>query len=222
MQFIDRTSRQARFFSRFLVSLWVVLAMAFGIMLFLNAPSVPHRAPFEGVLVQLESGEQVSLPNRTFDCKETDLKFLCKTTIQNRPLDISMTKGAEYAYMFQDCQAAYNGKPLGCKQIGGNYAPILAFKLALSGLGLSPAEAEQFKATHWANSTFISQAENGLMHLSDQLAWGAAAIAAFLMWRLPPASQIAGLGKMLLSGGVTYGVIRFALFLGLLSLGYAD
>ncbi len=223
MQLTDRSSQQALFFSRFLVSFWVALAMAFGVMLFLNAPMVPGRAPFEGVSVQLESGERVSLPNRTFDCKEADQEFLCKTTVQSRLLDIRMTKGTEYAYMFQSCQASYNGKPLGCKQTGGNYAPILAFRVEVSGLGLSPVEAEQFRKAHWADSAFISQGETGLTDLGGQLALGAAAIAAFSMWvwRRPRTVQ-ATVATVLTGGGVTYGLVQLFIFIVLLYLGYAD
>lgn len=212
------------FTARFLVGFWLVLIIALLSLLIFNAPSVPNLAPFESVSIKAHNS-RIYLPNRSFTCTETEQQFLCQTKIQNRPLDLSFTKGTGYnKYDLSNCRVLYNGQPANCQRWGGNYAPILAFSFEITGLNLNSQQLQEIKQKNWAINIFMPLGETGLMRISLWLSVAAGISIAFLT-SLHPKLRRAQLTKLLACLGSGLGTTLLVMLLFtvlLLWLGYAD
>lgn len=177
--------RPAVFLSRFLLGLWIVLATAFLWLLVPNAPDVPNNAPFAGVSIRTEQKMALYLPNRSFDCTETEQEFQCQTDIQDRLLTLNLTKGQGYPYDFSNCRASYSGQAVGCQETGQNYAPTLAKLYEVTNLNLSLQQTEAVRQTHWGINTLMQLGELRLIWISLGLSLTAGMIAVGLTWLHP-------------------------------------
>lgn len=174
--------RAVLFLSRFIFGLWIVLVVAFLSLLLFNAPSVPDTAPFASVSIKAENNRTVYLPNRIFTCNETEQQFQCQTTIQNRLLDLSLTKGTDYKYYFSGCRTLYDGQPVGCQKTGQTYAPILADIYEITDLELSLQQLQEVEQEYWGINTLMQLGELRLMWIVGALSLAAGISAAFLAW----------------------------------------
>jgi hypothetical protein len=211
------------FTARFVVGFWLALIIALLSLLIFNAPSVPNLAPFESVSIKAHNS-RIYLPNRSFTCTETEQQFLCQTKIQNRPLDLSFTKGTDYKYNLSNCRVLYNGQPANCQRWRENYAPILAFSFEMTGLNLNSQQLQQIKQKNWAINIFMPLGETGLMRMGRWLSVAAGISIAFLT-SLHPKLRRAQLTKLLLCLGSGLGTTLLTMLLFtvlLLVLGYAD
>lgn len=177
-------SRAVLFLSRFLISLWVVLVVAFLSLLLLNAPSVPNTTPFAGVSIKTKNSPAIHLPNRIFTCTETGQQFQCQATIQDRLLDLSLTKGS-YEYDFSNCRALYNGRSVGCREVGQTYAPIISEIYEITDLGLRPQQLRAVEQEHWGINIIMQLGELRLHWISTGLSLAAGISAAFLAYLHP-------------------------------------
>ncbi len=172
------------FFSSFLLSLWIVLSGTFLLLLLPNAPSVP-KTPFASVSIRTEQNSTIYLPNRIFTCTETAQQFQCQAELQNRLLDLNLTKGKEYQYDFSSCLALYGGQAVSCQDKGLTYAPILSQKYEITNLGLSPQQLRAVQQEYWDMNALVELGELRLLWLSSGLALAAGMIAVFFTWLYP-------------------------------------
>ena len=177
--------RAVLFLSRFAISLWIVLVVAFLSLLMLNAPSVPNLTPFAGISIKTPNSSIIHLPNRTFTCTETEQQFQCQAKIQNRLLDLSLTKGSDYKYDLSNCRARYDKQSVSCQETGQNYAPILSRMYQITGLGLSAQQLQAVKQKYWGINALMQTGELRLMWISTGLSLAAGLSAAFLVWFYP-------------------------------------
>ncbi len=173
------------FLSRFWISLWTVITISFLSLLIFNAPNVPNTAPFVSISIAAGNGSTLYLPNRIFDCAETDQQFQCQTKIQNRLLNLTLTKGSNYKYDLSNCRALYDKQPIGCQETGQTYAPILAKMYEVTDLKLTPQELQAVQQKYWGINTLIQLGELRLMWISMGLSLAAGLGAAFLAWLHP-------------------------------------
>lgn len=174
----------ALFLSRFLLSFWIVLVIAFLSLLLPNAPRVPDYACFASV--SLESGNgTVYLPNRIFDCTETEQQFQCQTKIQDRLLELTLTKGSDYQYDFSSCRARYSKQEVGCREEGENFAPILSKMYKIADLELSPQQWREVQQKYWSINILMRLGEEQLLKISAALSLIAGISAVFFTWCHP-------------------------------------
>lgn len=177
--------RAGLFLSRSAIGLWIALVIAFVSLLLFNAPSVPNTTPFAGVSIKAENNLAIHLPNRIFNCTETEQQFQCQAPIQNRLLELSLTKEKDYKYSFSSCRALYNQKLAGCQEIGQTYAPILSEIYEVTNLGLSPQQLQEVEQKYWGINTLMKLGELRLMWIAAALSLAAGISAAFLAWFNP-------------------------------------
>lgn len=177
--------RAILFLSRFVFSLWIVLIVTFISLLLSNAPSVPTNTPFASVSISTEHNTTVYLPNRIFTCTETGQQVQCQTKIQDRLLDLNLTKGGDYKYYFSNCRALYDGRSVGCRKTGQSYAPILSDIYEITDLGLSPQQLQAVKQEYWGINALMQLGEIRLMWISAGLSLAAGISAAFFTWFYP-------------------------------------
>ncbi|GAB4380063.1 MAG: hypothetical protein Kow00121_35570 [Elainellaceae cyanobacterium] len=177
--------RAVLFLSRFIASLWIVLAGSFLFLLLSNAPNVPHTTPFASVSINAGNSVVIHLPNKIFTCTETGQQFQCQTKIQNRLLELNLTKGNADKYFFSDCRALYDGRSIGCQKTGQTYAPILSDIYEITDLGLSPQQLQAVKQEYWGINALMQLGELRWMWISAGLSIGAGMIAALLAWMKP-------------------------------------
>ncbi|MBW4459754.1 MAG: hypothetical protein KME47_05875 [Nodosilinea sp. WJT8-NPBG4] len=185
IQKITVMRRPTLFFSRFLLSLWIVLAAAFLWLLIPNAPDVPDNAPFAGVSIHTEQGVLLPLPNRSFRCAETEQEFQCQIDIQDQLLTLNLTKGQGYPYDLSNCRASYGGQAVGCREAGQNYAPTLAKLYEVTNLNLSPQQIQTVRQTYWGINTLMQLGEIWLIWISAGLSITAGISAALFTWLHP-------------------------------------
>lgn len=178
-------SRAVLFLSRFVISLWVVLVVAFVSLLLFNAPSVPNTTPFASVSIKTKNNPTIHLPNRIFTCTETGQQFQCQATIQDRLLDLSLTKGSDYKYYFSNCRASYDSKSVGCQKVGQTYAPILSETYEITDLELNPQQLRAVEQEHWGINIIMQLGELRLHWISTGLSLAAGIGAAFLAYLHP-------------------------------------
>jgi hypothetical protein len=215
--------RTILFLSRFTIALWVMLLIGFVSLLMFNAPSVPTRTPFASVSIEPNSGSSVYLPNQIFTCTETKEQFQCQTKIQARLLDISLTKGSDYKYFLSNCRALYNGRSVGCREVGQNYAPIASELYEITDLGLSAKHLQALKQEYWGINMLMPLGED-LKSICTGLSLVTGMIVAFVVW-FHPGNFSQGFTSF--AGGIACGIVTAALasllfFLMLLELGYID
>jgi hypothetical protein len=220
--------RTTLFLSRFTIGLWAILIIGFVSLLMFNAPSVPIRTPFASVSIQPNSGSIVYLPNQIFTCTETKEQFQCQTKIQARLLDISLTKGRDYKYFLSNCRALYDGRSVGCREVGQTYAPILSKLYKITDLGLSSQQLQALKQEYWGINMLMPLSERHLMSICTELSLVTGIIAAFLVW-FHPGNFSQGFISFAcgIAGGFACGIATAAsatviFFLMLLELGYID
>lgn len=201
--------RAVLFFSRFLLSLWIVLIGAFLLLLLPNAPGVPN-IPFASVSIRTEQNTIIHLPNRIFSCTETTQQFQCRAELQNRLLELSLTKEQYYKYDLSNCRISYDGQPVGCEEKGLTYAPMLAEMYEVTGLKLSPQQTQAIQQEYWARNALVQLGEVRLLWISTGLSLVAGISAAFFSWLHP-----GHLSKGFASFACGFGMYRLiGLFLG--------
>lgn len=178
-------NRAILFLSRFAISLWIVLVVAFLSLLVLNAPSVPRLAPFAGVSIKTPNSSIIHLPNRTFTCTETREQFQCQAKIQNRLLDLSLTKGGDDKYYFSNCRALYDKQSVGCRETGLTYAPIPSKTYEITGLRLSAQQLQAVNQEYWGINALMQLGELGLTLISMGISIVTGIGAASLAWFYP-------------------------------------
>jgi hypothetical protein len=178
--------RAVLFLSRFAISLWILLVVTFLSMLMLNAPTVPNFTPFAGISIKTPNNSIIHLPNRTFTCTETEQQFQCQAKIQNRLLDLSLTKGGDDdKYNLSNCRAWYGKQSASCRETGQNFAPIFSTMYEITGLGLSPQQLQAVKQKYWGINALMQMGELRLMWISMGLSLATGLSAAFLVWFYP-------------------------------------
>ena len=177
--------RTGLFLARFAIALWIVLISAFTFLLVFESPSLPNT-PFASVSIQAGNDSSIRLPNRIFTCTETDSQFQCQTEIENRPLDLTWTKGSNYKYELSNCQAIYAGQAFGCEMTGGDFVRGWQFHYTItSNLGLSSQQLQALKQEFWGINALMRVGEVRLFWLSTGLSIAAGITAAFLAWMHP-------------------------------------
>jgi hypothetical protein len=176
--------RAVLFLSRFAFSVWIVVVIGFLSLLLSNAPSVPNT-PFASLSIKAENSAAIHLPNRIFACTETGQQFQCETKIQNRLLNLSLTKGSDYKYSFSDCRALYDGRSVGCRNMGQTYAPILSEIYEITDLGLSTQQLQAVRQEYWGINTLMEWGELRLMRIGAGLSLSAGLGAAVFAWFYP-------------------------------------
>ena len=178
-------NRAILFLSRFAISLWIVLVVAFLSLLVLNAPSVPRLAPFAGVSIKTPNSSIIHLPNRAFTCTETREQFQCQAKIQNRLLDLSLTKGGDDKYNFINCRALYDKQSVGCRETGQTYAPIPSKTYQITGLRLSAQQLQAVNQEYWGINALMQLGEVRLTLMSMGISIVTGIGAASLAWFYP-------------------------------------
>ena len=171
--------------SGFLLGLWVVLVSTFLPLLFANAPSVPEHTPFASVYINAGDNDTIYLPNPIFDCKEIGQQFQCQAEIQAHWLNLSFTKDSDYKYDLSNCRAWYDGRSIGCQEIGANHAPLLSEIYEITNLGLRPQQLQAIQQKYWGINVFLKLGENGLFLINDGLSLMVAISLAFFSWFYP-------------------------------------
>ena len=179
--------RALLFLSRFVLSLWAILVVAFLILLLSNAPNVPISAPFAGVSINPGDGSSIYLPNRIFSCAETEQNFQCQATLQGQQLDLVLDKGSEHARDLRNCQAQYDSRSVGCQETGMTYAPILANNYEVTHLRLSPQALQAIQQKYKGINTLKQLGEIRLFRISSGLSLAAGISAVFFTWLHPGA-----------------------------------
>ncbi|HEY9803999.1 MAG TPA: hypothetical protein V6D25_26925 [Leptolyngbyaceae cyanobacterium] len=177
--------RAVLFLCRFVLSLWTIVVISFLSLLIFNAPNVPHTAPFANVSIKVNNGYNIHLPNRIFNCTETSQEFNCQTNIQERLLNLNLTKGSQYKYEFTNCRALYNNQSVGCSEMGVTYAPIIAKIYEITNIQLSSQEVQALKQEYWGINTLMQLGETRLIWISTTLSLVAGLNAVFLAWFYP-------------------------------------
>lgn len=176
------------FLSTFVISPWTILVISFLSLLISNAPNVPHTAPFAGVSIRPDIESIIHLPNRIFNCTQTDQEFNCQTKVQGRLLNLNLTKGSQYKYDLSNCRALYNNQSVGCLETGpGNapYAPIISKIYEISNLKLNPQQLNAVRQEYWGLNTLMELGQTRLMWISIGLSLVASFNAGFLAWFYP-------------------------------------
>ena len=173
------------FLSRFLLGLWIVFISAFLSLLLSNAPSVPDYTPFAGVSINVGENSKIHLPNRIFECTQTDREFQCQTKIQDRLLDISFIKGNINKYNLTNCRASYDGRTIGCQERGSNHAPLFSKIYRITNLGLSSQQLQALKQKYWGMNFLVELGENRLLSISSILFVMGGAVIGFFCWFHP-------------------------------------
>jgi len=151
----------------------------------LNAPSVPRLAPFAGVSIKTPNSSIIHLPNRSFTCTETREQFQCQTKIQNRLLDLSLTKGGDDKYNFSSCRALYDKQAVSCREKGQTYAPIPSKTYEITGLRLSAQQLQAVNQEYWGINALMQLGELGLTLISMGISTVTGIGAASLAWFYP-------------------------------------
>ena len=199
--------RSVLFLSRFLLSLWIVLVGVFLLLLLHNASNVPNK-PFASVSIRTEQNTVIHLPNRIFSCTETAQEFQCRAELQNRLLELNLTKGNNYKYDLSNCRVSYDGRSLGCQEKGLTYAPMLSEMYEITNLGLSPQQTQTIQQEYWSRNALVELGEVRLLWISTGLSLVAGISAAFFTWFHPGhfskgfASFACGFGMYRLISGV--------------------
>jgi hypothetical protein len=216
--------RTTLFLSRFTIGLWVMLIVGFVSLLIFNAPSVPSKTPFASVSIKPKSGSSIYLPNQIFTCTETKEQFQCQTKIQARLLDLSLTKGRDYQYDFINCRALYNGRSVGCREVGQTYAPVASELYKITDLGLSDKHLQALKQEYWGINMLMPLSEDRLISICTELSLVTGIIAAFFVWFHPGnfSQGFTSFATGIACGIVTAASATFLFFLMLLELGYID
>lgn len=207
--------RTVLFLSRFLVGLWIVLAVSFLCLLVFNAPNVPSKTPFAGISIKTENSSTIHLPNRIFNCTETGQQFQCQTNIQDRLLELSFTSSSHYKYELSDCRALYDKQAIGCSEIGQTYAPMLSKLYEITDLKLSPQQLLAVKQKYWGVNALAQLGELRLMWIGIGLSLAAGLSVALLVWFYPGnlskafTSLACGFGVYRLVGG-TLGRVQYS------------
>jgi hypothetical protein len=212
--------RTTLFLSRFTLGLWVMFIIAFVSLLMFNAPSVPTRTPFASVSIKPKSGSSIYLPNQIFTCTETKEQFQCQTKIQARLLDISLTKGRDYKYFLSNCRALYDGRSVGCREVGQTYAPVASELYKITDLGLSSQQLQALKQEYWGINMLMPLSEDRLISICTELSLVTGMIAAFFVWF--HSGEFSKGFTSFACGIVTAALATFLFFLMLLELGYID
>lgn len=177
--------RTVLFLSRFVLSLWGVLITGLLILLLSNAPNVPVSAPFAGISINAEDGASVYLPNRIFACAEIGQDFQCQTNLQGQSLDLILRKGSRYPYDLRNCRAQYNGRPVGCQEIGMTYAPSRSDLYEITDLQLNPQDLQAVQQQYRGLNTLKQLGERRLFQISAGLSLAAGISAVFFTWLHP-------------------------------------
>jgi hypothetical protein len=176
--------RTVLFLSRFLLGLWVVLIGAFLLLLFPNAPNVPNN-PFAGFSIRTEQNTIIHLPNRIFTCTEIAKQLQCQAELQGRSLNVNLTKEDYYEYDLSNCQAQYDGRSIGCREVGMTYAPMLSELYEITDLRLNPQELRAIEREYWSINALTRLGEVRLLWISTGLSLAAGLSALFFTWLHP-------------------------------------
>lgn len=191
------------FFTRFAIALWAILVSAFLGLLISNAPMIV-TVPFGNVAIAApEQPALIRLPNRIFDCIETDQEFQCQAELQDRSLNLTLTKGESHAHDFSTCRATYNDQTVPCEKTGGNYIRGLQYDARLKGnLGLNHQQLQALRQEFWGINALLGLGENRLMWIGAGFSVATGLFAATLSWQHPGglakaiASLTCGLGAI--------------------------
>lgn len=178
--------RQTRLFlSRFLLGLWIVLFGTFLFLLVFESREGGVSMPMAGVSIIARPAAAIALPNRIFTCLETEQQFQCQATIQGRPLRLNLVPDKPNNPDLYDCQAQYDGRSVGCKGKGLDYAPMLSESFEIRDLGLSPQQLQAVRQKYWGLRMLLALREHRLLQISG----GLSIAGGVLLLTLPGATQ---------------------------------
>ena len=201
--------RTRLFLSRFAIALWIVLTVAFLMLLMSNAPSVPENAPFASLSIR-EQSSVAYLPNRIFRCVSENKQFECQAEIQNHLLKVDLNHSNQSGfddYHFSSCSAFYDGKSIDCENRGSTYAPVIAQIYEVKNLGLNSSELQALQQQYWGMNLLSQLGEARIFWISTSLSVAAGLIAASFAWQCPNkltktfASLFCGFGTYQIVGG---------------------
>lgn len=178
-------NRKMIFLLRFTISLWIVLVISFLSLLVFNAPNVPSLAPFAGVSIQAPDKSGIRLPNRIFNCTETKDTFECQAKVQNRLLDLNLTKGGDNKYYFTNCNALYGEQVVDCRETGMYYAPIPAKTYEIVGMELSSQQLQAVQQDYWGINALMKLGETNLVWIMMGISIVTGTGSALLAWIYP-------------------------------------
>lgn len=171
------------FLSRFLLSLWIVLAGAFLSLLLLNAPNAGD-SPLALVSIPIGYNAAIYLPNRIFTCTGTKPKLQCQTGIQGRLLDLSITEGSYDQSAPNTCRAYYDEQLIGCREMS-HYPIIGLMSYEITDLELSPQQLWSVKQKYRRFNALMDLGEVRLFQISSGLSFLAGISAALFSWFHP-------------------------------------
>ena len=173
------------FLSRFILGVWVVIAIGFLSLLLLNAPNVPINTPFASASINAGDSSAIYLPNRIFTCSETAQQFQCQTELQSQTLGLVFEKRGDDPYNLGSCRAQYDGRSVGCQKIGQTYAPVLSNQYEVTNLELSSQELQAIQHRYQGINTLMKLGEVRLFRISAGLSLAAGISAFFFTWLQP-------------------------------------
>ena len=175
--------RSKRFFTRFLLSLWIVLFGAFLFLLIFESKGGGETYPMAGVYVATDAEESIPLPNRIFTCTESLQQTQCEADVQGRPMILTLTPEDESGLNFT-CQAQYDERKVSCTSVGASYAPGLSELWEVAGLNLTPQQQQTLSRKYWSLN-FLQIGEVRLKSISRGLSIATGILAAYLSWFHP-------------------------------------
>ena len=176
--------RTRLFLFRFVLGLWLVLFGAFIFLLAFEARGGGVHTPFAGIAIRADSGV-APIPNRVFTCTEAERQFQCQADIQGRPLRLVLVSDGLPNSERYNCQAQYDGRSVGCKSKGSDYAPMLSESFEVGRLELSPQQLQAVRQKYWGVRMLFALRERRLLQISGGLSIAGGIIAACLAWYHP-------------------------------------
>ena len=182
--------------------------------------------PFALVSINPGDDSKLYLPHQTFSCEETELQFYCQTKIQDRLLDLNLTKKSDNPFNIRDCFAAYGGQTVSCRGFWG--VPVEGlYTYEITGLGLSPPQLQRVQQKYWAINILMRWSEDQLIAIGNVILSLIAgmAVACFTSFWLYTGQLISDFVRSFISlttGIIIFGLSWYFFLFMLLSLGYAD
>lgn len=195
----------ALFLLRAVIGVLIALSGAFLFLLIENAPSLSNTPLAR---IEIVAGKQtVQLPNRIFNCTESNQQTQCNTTIEDQLLILNLQKSGTANNALSNCQAALGSKSIQCTATGLDYIGrkglLSSYKLTETGLSYSQLRGLQ-QDYFWINA-LRKLNETHLM----QILTGAASLIGFataaMVWLYP--GRLAELFVSFASGAGTYQLV---------------
>jgi hypothetical protein len=187
--------------------------------------------PIGGTIAGARIGQgdlTVYIPGQEFSCTKGGQLDRCQVTLENQPLEISISyTNADATRNITSCTASYASLTTSCTThfhdiVVGGWLPLISIQ---NNLGLSDLQLQQLKRQQLHRRNIVSTLdETELMRLTQGMAIALGFVAAASGWLLLAQTRD-WLVKVLISIGSGYGAFilsSFFFFMTLLGFGYVD